>query len=226
MRNIVLSMLCAVASLISINAYAQFERTISPTAKGATVTCAYRDASGKLKATYDMKIRSSQGNMENGKIEMVYTCFDANGKPFFDAPNEFVMAVSRVDNQTYTLMDQVFKMTKIEDLLPVGDASTIPLTMTVGEKLPDSVIYVRVAKIKVAVTITDKLVKDHKSITTPAGTFDCYLVHEKVTTKTSFGTKVETADTWYSEGVGSVKQTIYNSKGQLKATQELTAVSH
>lgn len=202
---------------------AQAHTSIVPMPAGTNLTYTCKDAGGKLQATYRMKVLTSQGDPKNWTVSMTYSCFDEKGKPYFDGTNEVKMKLSRVNGQTATEMDELLKAAKIQDLTPIGDPTTIPDNLTVGQTIPNSTITVHISKVNATRTVTERVVKDHKTITTKAGSFDCYLVHEKVVTKTPLGTSTQSADTWYTGTIGSVKQTIYDGKGKLKGTQELTS---
>ena len=77
-------------------------------------------------------------------------------------------------------------------------------------------------KMRVSVDQTDRKVEKKESITTPAGTFECYLITETNTMKT-MGTPQETHNKlWLAEGVGMVKQESYKKNGNLMTRMELT----
>lgn len=204
-------------------ASAQVERTMYPSVQGCQEGYSYYDETGKLAATYKMTVQDIEGNTKNGQVIMLYNFLDASGKPYFNGDNSFIMTVSKVDGQTYTKMDQLGKTLKVQALLPVGDASSLPVELTVGQTLPDSKILASLGSMKATITISGKKVIDHKTIKTPAGSFDCWLIHEVVNTKSPFSNDTKIADTWYSEGCSIVSQTVKNEKGKLIGTLELTS---
>ena len=67
---------------------------------------------------------------------------------------------------------------------------------------------------KMTVNIMNRKVEGKESVTTSAGTFDCFVISYDHESK--MGIKIRgSAKQWYSEGVGMVKQENYNKKGKL-----------
>ena len=64
---------------------------------------------------------------------------------------------------------------------------------------------------------------EQKSITVPAGTFDCFLIKEEQVTRT-VGSRTERIETWYAAGIGCIRQAVYDRKGRLDHTQELVSI--
>lgn len=200
------------------------KRAAFPQEEGLVLEYTHYGASGSHDADCRITLRNVSGDNANGHLEMVYNCVDEKGKAYFEGDNEFVMTVDMKDGQTYITMDKMAKTLKVMDLISAGDASTICVPMTVGETLPDTRIFTTLGVFKATLTISDKKVLDRKTITLGQRSFDCWLVHEKILTKTPFGTDTATADTWYAEGAGCVKQTVYDAKGRLKGKLELITI--
>ncbi len=192
--------------------------------EGPVATYEYRKGVGKETATYTVTIRDKSGELQNGGQTIVYHYFKSDGTPFFKEPNEMLKKTERRDGQTYVVMDELMKTMKVKDILPVGDVSAIPVSLTVGTDLPNSTMKVKMGKINADVTIVDKKVLDHKSITTPAGTFDCWLVHEKALMTVYSRTMTTVADTWYALSVGIVKQTVTDEDGKITASTQLISL--
>jgi len=202
--------------LLSSAAWAQDVRPVFPMENGIRLNYSHHNSSDEHDANCTITVRNVTGDIDNGHIELVYNAFDEEGKPYFDGRNEFLMTIERIDGQTYITMDKMTKTLKIADLISAGDVSTIRVPMTVGEKLPDTRIFTTLGIFKATLTISDKSVLDQKKIMMDGKSLDCWLVHEKILTKTPFGTDTATADTWYAEGIGCVSQTVYDEKGKLK----------
>ena len=83
--------------------------------------------------------------------------------------------------------------------------------------------YVDLGGFRVKSTITENEVVDREEITTPAGTFKCYVVKQTSSAR-MMGIKSETTiKTWYARGIGQVKSETY-SKGELMNTSILTSM--
>lgn len=72
-----------------------------------------------------------------------------------------------------------------------------------------------------AVKIYNRKVEAKESITTPAGTFECYKITENAETKTMFTIKTKTI-TWFSFEAGNVKTESYKENGKFVSKSELT----
>jgi len=205
------------------NTYAQKEPAF-PQKNGVELCYRHYDGDGIHDADCTLELRNVTGNSENGSVDIIYKCVDSKGNAYFDGPNEFVMQVLRQDSQTYITMDKMGKTLKVMNLITAGDVSSIYVPMTVGETLPDTMIYSTLGIFKATLTISEKKVLDHKTINVNGQDFECWLVHEKIFTKTPFSTDTATSDTWYAKGAGCVSQTVYDSKGKLKGKMELLNV--
>ena len=64
-----------------------------------------------------------------------------------------------------------------------------------------------------------------EKLTTPAGTFDCFIMEETVTTKAMMQKEVEKTVSWYAYGVGLVKESTYDKKGKLVSTTLLNRIN-
>lgn len=103
-----------------------------------------------------------------------------------------------------------------------------PSNLSVGKKLPDSNIDMTISmggmNITMSTSITDREVTGKEKITTPAGTFDCYVLTYNTTAK-AMGINTElSSKQWFAKGVGMVKQED-SRKGKIQNISELTAFS-
>ncbi|MCS6991421.1 MAG: hypothetical protein NZL95_06115 [Chitinophagales bacterium] len=104
-----------------------------------------------------------------------------------------------------------------------------PASLQVGQRLPDAemeiIFYVNdVALISQKQVVTDRVVEGRASVTTEAGTFDCF----KITFTTEFtgwGMQRMRSELWYAPKVGTVKMMQYNKKNDIESRMELTGIS-
>ena len=118
-----------------------------------------------------------------------------------------------------------------------GDDMEVPSSLSVGSTLKDANFVVKIESDNPAVSaimgggtetsVYNRKVVGKETITTPAGSFECYkLTYDtKVATKIMGMTKTfETSSIeWLSEGAGVVKVENYDKKGKLSGYMELTA---
>jgi hypothetical protein len=108
-----------------------------------------------------------------------------------------------------------------------GDALQIPTKLTVGQSLPDGSLRIKastngMALLTMSLRVTDRLVEATESVTTTAGTFDCYKVSQQSEMESFLKRKFRSA-TWYAKGIGTVRSENYDSKGELESYTVLTS---
>jgi hypothetical protein len=105
-----------------------------------------------------------------------------------------------------------------------GEEIIIPSDIEVGQTLPDAEMIMQTTgpvKLKATLSITNRKVEKKEKITVPAGSYDCYLITSDQVMK-MMASSENTLKKWISPEVGLVKLEVYNKKGKLTSTQELT----
>jgi hypothetical protein len=107
-----------------------------------------------------------------------------------------------------------------------GTNLDLPNDLSVGQSLPDAGVNIKMniggMNMNMDTDITDRNVIGQETVTTPAGSFDCYII----TSTTTFKMGMSKSKQWIAEGVGVVKTEDYNKKGKLQSTSLLTAFSN
>ena len=119
----------------------------------------------------------------------------------------------------YKNIDMDFEGTNIE----------LPNNLSVGQTLKDAEMKMTMnmsgIKMNLGINIINRKVEAQESITTPAGTFDCYVI--TYDTEMKMGLKrIGKNKEWIAKGVGLVKSENYNKKGKLISYSELTQISN
>jgi type 1 fimbria pilin len=109
-----------------------------------------------------------------------------------------------------------------------GNEISFPNSMTTGEKLNDGTVTMTLTmgtvKMKTIMNILNRTVLAAETITTPAGSFDCYKIEYLVET-TMMGIKNSAKVVqWISKGIGTVKSENYTTNGDLMGSSVLTAL--
>lgn len=109
-----------------------------------------------------------------------------------------------------------------------GNDITFPGTMTVGEKLNDGTVTMEMSMgtmtMKTVMNIINRTVTGQETLTTPAGTFDCYKIEYQVETS-MMGMKTSAlVRQWIAKGVGTVRSENLSAKGDLMGYSEVTAI--
>ena len=196
-----------------------------PITKGMTLEYVNYDADGARTGSFVLKVSAVEGTLSKGTVTFDQYFYDADGKPLFsDNGGNLPMEVTvGGPDGTVSRMSDVGKVMKVQDIMSKGDASSVPSGMKVGTAIPDGTIKVRIGKISATIATQDRQVVEQKSITVPAGTFDCFLIKEEQVTRT-VGSKTERIETWYAAGIGCIRQAVYDRKGRLDHTQELVSI--
>ena len=194
-----------------------------PLTKGIYLKYANYDKNGKIMSYYAFEVTFWEGTVEKGHLVFELEVFDKDAQPLFK-DNKITMDVTTADGITTSRMSGLSKIMRIQDDVSKGDESSIPSNIKVGMEIPDGNIKLLIDKISASILTQNRKITDQKTITTKAGTFDCFLLKETQITKT-VGSKTELVETWYAKGIGTVKQTVYDKKGRLKQSQELISLS-
>jgi hypothetical protein len=201
--------------------------TYFPTTVGTELEVQYFNAKDKLQTISTYKVTDVDQTADGMKIQ-THLRVEPQGKgdPFED---DFVFYCK--GNTFYFEMEQFLKDMQMDqfenmDVSVESEDLGFPAKMVPGDVLDDANIKITIESggmriMSMTMNIIDRKVEGRESITTPAGTFDCYKITHTVESKT-IGTVKMSAVTWYSEGVGAVRTEDYNSKGNLQGYSILT----
>ena len=179
--------------------------------------------------------------------ELTYTDYDAKGKETGITTNVYkdVKVISEMDYDVTmeTTVNASGMVTTVATAMEVRNGSAmismgqgsidlmatdpelmrIPNQLAVGYKLPLGEMTVDLGGLRVKSTITENEVVDREEITTPAGTFKCYVVKQTSEGRVMGIKSSTTIKTWYARGIGAVKTETY-SKGDLVSSSVLTSM--
>lgn len=109
-----------------------------------------------------------------------------------------------------------------------GDNISVENSYEVGQSIPDVSVTMTVdtgiINITSTVTMTDKKVVRREEITTPAGTFDCYVITYTNTLRMGFSKTMQSTQ-WIAQGVGMVKEETYKANGRLLTKTVLQTIN-
>lgn len=185
---------------------------------GTTLKWAIYDGSGDLFGYCHEKLVSMEGDRTNARISYAYMFYDGDRKSVVgNKPFEFYVTLE--DGVTKAYVNNVAKAIQSGEYMPVADLSSIPPGISVGDRLKDTEIKVKVLTI---VTVTNsylnRKVTAKETVKVPAGTYECFLVEddESFTGSGPFHVK-----TWIAKDIGIVRQVIYKKDGTVNQTYEL-----
>lgn len=185
---------------------------------GSTLKWVIHDGSGDLFGYCHETLVSLKGDMKDADIKYSYMFYDKDNESVIGSkPFEFEATIENGKTRAY--VNNVTKALKSGDYMPVGDISSIPAGIKVGDNLADTEIQVKVLTVFTARNIyNNRRVTARETVSVPAGSFDCFLVEDD---EFFSGAGPFHVKTWVTKGKGIVKQIIYKKDGSVNQTLEL-----
>src|SRR5690606_13811680 len=200
-----------------------------PIQEGITFQYTNYDKKGKADGKADYKVANVEnaGGLTKATMDIKYT--DKKGKEILGSNYGFTCTGDGIKIDYASLMpsqmvDQYKAMNMEMDIS--GTDIKIPNNLTVGEELDDAHVSIQVSmvgmKMETLVNMINRKVEKKESVTTPAGTFDCYVIYSDNETVIMKKSNVFPSRVWLAEGVGMVKQESYKKDGELMSSSLLT----
>lgn len=198
-----------------------------PFKEGVSLEYTYFDKKDKLESRTQSTIKLVKALPNGVEASVTNTLFDKKDKEQF--AGEYLVrcedGVIKMDASSMLnpAMQQSFSNMEVTI---EGEDFTIPRKLEVGKALPDASTNIKAGTgginiVNMTVNITDRKVIGQETITTPAGTFDCYKLTQTTDVKMMLG-KSFTSIEYYAEGVGVVRSETYDKKGELEGYMVLT----
>jgi hypothetical protein len=188
------------------------------------------NSKGKLTGKSQQKVISftSQSNGFNAKVHTVIS--NDKGKESMQGDLDFACSngTMTIDMRNFINEDQMKAFGNYEFDVEAQNLE-IPNSLSIGQSLKDGSIIITATNspipMTMTVTITDRKVIGKESVTTPAGTYDCYKItsNSTIKTKTVVGVTLNfSAIEWLAPKAAIVKSETYNKNGKLQGYSLLT----
>lgn len=217
---IIISLSCGAYSQSVCSKYYTFK-------KGATMEYTLYNKKGKKDgvSTYHVKSVIESGN--TSKAVMAVNFKDKKGKEVFDIDYKFTCTQNTVNIDYQSMLSsQLFEQYKDMEMTITGTDIELPNDLEVNRELPDANVSLSVnmggMNMKTTVNTVNRKVEKKETITTPAGTFDCFVIYSEQQTKMMMVNKTFISRLWLAEGIGMIKEESYNKKGKRISYSELT----
>ncbi len=231
MKKSIASILAFTFGIVFLNAQETCSKYY-PMEEGSSFQYTMFDKKGKTEGVTDYTITNvtNEGGTTNATFDMKFT--DEKGKQVFNTDYNISCTGDGITIDFESLfptqmMSQYQEMGIEMDI--TGTDIQLPNDLSVGKKLEDANVAVamNMSGIKMNITVdqTNRMVENKETVTTPAGTFDCYVITESTTSKIMGATQEMNNKLWLAEGVGMVKQESYKKNGNLISSMELTKFS-
>ena len=223
MKRLTIVIVALVASVVSLSGQ-NLDLFFSVT-QGDSFTYTIYSPDGEVEYKYSCTNKEVNGaDLSDASVVYEYQFWEGDGKPLFADEGKMDMKITLNIEGTTSYMYDMKKSMAIQDVVTMGDISSLPSELKVGQSVPDGKINIKVKSVGASFLITDRKVVAIEDVTTPAGTFKGYKMEEVQTNKVLVSTKSFRIVTWYAKNIGCVKQEVYDKKGKLLRTLELTSL--
>lgn len=201
-----------------------------PLEDGASFQYTNYDKKGKEDGQVNYKVTDVQNNGGTTNATMVMEMMDNKGKTFTSDYDIICEGdVVKIDFKSLMNEQMLSQMGDVEMDISGTDVE-LPNNLSVGQQLPDANMEVKMKmgggiNMNTNIETLNRKVEKKESVTTPAGTFDCYVVYSETKTKMMMANQTFPSRIWLAEGVGMIKQESYNKNGKLMGSMVLTQYS-
>lgn len=175
-----------------------------PMIDGALLQYTSYDKKGKEEGQIDYKVTNVNGSGDNITATMVMEISDQKGNTFSsDYDITCDGNVVRIDFKSLMNEQMLSQMGEMEMDI-TGTDMELPNNLSVGQELPDSNVNVKmkmsgVMNMNMDVETINRKVEKQESVTTPAGTFDCYVIYSETRTKMMMSNQTMPSRVWLAE---------------------------
>ncbi|MDB2463056.1 hypothetical protein N9W61_03040 [Algibacter sp.] len=196
-----------------------------PFEEGAKFEITNYNKKGKKEGAVNYEVTNITDNVATLKTII----FDAKEKEITTTDYQVTCEGNSVSIDFKSLMNpDMFKQYKDMEMDITGANVELPNDLQIGQSLKDANMNMAInmggMDMNISVDMLNRKVDKKESVTTPAGTFECFALsydsEVKVGLKMTFKIKE-----WIAEGVGLVRNESYNKSGKLMSYSELTSFS-
>src|SRR6056297_341309 len=229
MKQYFILLLVAVFAAQTSNAQSSCS-TYYPLVDGANFQYTNYDKKGKEEGQINYTVTNVESSGDNVSATMMMEMVDKKGNTY---TSDYNMAcegnVVKIDFKSLMNEQMLSQMGDVEMDISGTDVE-LPNDLSVGQELPDANMTVKMKmggaiNMNTNVETINRKVEKQESVTTPAGTFDCYVIYSETRTKMMMTNQTFPSRTWLAEGVGMIKQESYNKKGKLMGSMMLSQFS-
>ncbi len=215
-------LLCAVSTTAQTNCSRFY-----PMEEGTAFEYTMYNKKGKTDGVTSYKVTSVENNGDSTMATMDISFTDDKGKEVYNTDYSFTCTGNMVTIDYESLMpQQMLEQYGDMEMDITGTDLEIPNDLSVGQLLEDANVTLKISmggiNMTTTVDMTNRKVEKQESVTTPAGTFDCYVLYSDTESKMMMAKQSFPSRVWLAEGVGMVKQETYKKNGDLMNSMQLT----
>lgn len=200
-----------------------------PFKEGVTLEYSYFDKKDKLESKTQSILKSVKAASKGVEAVVANTVFDKKDTEQFSSEYRVRCEGGVVKMDARSLLNPAMQQSFSNmDVTIEGEDLTIPKELKAGQKLPGASTHIKAGAngvniVNMTVNITDRKVVGQETITTPAGTFECYKLTQTTEVKMMLGKTFSSVE-YYAEGVGIVRSETYDNNGNLDGYMVLTGL--
>ena len=216
--------------LVSSTALSQNCSKYYPMEEGTSFQYTMTNKKGKTEGITDYSITNVEntGGVTTATMNMKFT--DEKGKEIFVSDYKLSCTgdVVKIDYNSLVPAQMMKQYTDMGVEMEIsGTDIELPNNLSVGQGLDDANVAISIKmtgmNMNIKVDQLNRIVEKKESVTTPAGTYECYVITQDNVSETMGVKQTMQSKLWLAEGVGMVKQETYNKKGDLMSKSELTS---
>lgn len=198
---------------------------------GTELTYENFNAKDKLESTDKFKVLDVVEVGNATRVDVAASSYDKKGEEVYNGTLSYTCEDGVFKISMESMMDPaVMDAYKDMEITMTQTEIMIPSKLDIGAALPDAEMTMTVSSngtqvMQMNFKITERKVEAIESITTPAGTFECYKLTQTTNMKMLFINKTFTSIDWISDNIGSVRSEMYDSKGSLESYRILSNIN-
>jgi len=217
--------------LLITGMYAQDCPLYYPDALNSQLEYKQYDKKGKFIGSSIQKVNDFKKTGSGYEVKVSAESFDDKGKSL-----GIMQLLARCQDGVYfidmknLLGAQSMEAYKDMEMQIEGGSMEMPAIMKAGDMLKNGDMKISIASggmsiMNMTFNISNRKVDAVESITTPAGTYECYKITYDIATKMMVNVKTKGIE-WYAKGVGLVKSESYSNDGKLLGSNVLASLKN
>jgi len=197
-----------------------------PFEEGTTLQYTNYDKKGKKSGFLDYKVSNVRNNGGNTTATFEISMKDKKGEHIMDSSYDISCNGNGVVIDYKSMSNaQMMKQFENFEYEISGTDLDLPNNLSVGQKLKDGNMNMKISMgitMEMKITIKNREIIGKETITTPAGSFKCYILQATTEIDMMGRNMTSTSKSWFSEGVGMVKQETKGMGGKMDSSSKLT----
>ncbi|MGC1514226.1 MAG: hypothetical protein WA810_01505 [Maribacter sp.] len=201
-----------------------------PMTEGVSMEYTNYNKKGKVEGVSSFKVTAVDTDGEVTNATMAIDMKDDKGKDVYTTDYKLSCSGNMVtlDYESILPTDMMQQYGDM-DIELSGNDIEIPNSLDVGEELADANVTMKIGmggiNMNITVDMLNRKVEKKENVTTPAGTYDCYVLYSENHSKMMMANQMFPSRVWLAEGIGMVKQETYKKNGDVMSSTLLTSYS-